>query len=361
MKRIAILQKYLSPYRVPLFNTIADHPDIELTLVYYGKMEERRKATLFSEKRFSEIHCHTWGFKRDYENNLEFPLSLGRDLGNLKPDVVICAPDLGGLLSLAYSKLHTARYIVWIEATKVTEANISYQKKLLRKLLYSFAWKFIVPGTLSENYVKNFISEARIYFANNSIDEDSFEITEKELTEKFEQDTLQITFSGSLIKRKGIVFLLEGFGNLMRQKPELREKCVLRILGTGPLDLGQYREDNITFAGFCEGKLYRDFMKSSHIFILPSLSDPNPLTVIEALFTGNVVIASAAVGSYPEVVNGNGLVIPSGSADEVCKALDDITVLPRGHLAAMAGQSLSLSKNFTTARSADGFLSAILG
>lgn len=348
------------PYRVPLFNELADHQDIDLAVIYYGTRDERRKATFFPDKRFCEIQCKIWGYRKSYTHNIEFPLSLYHDLISLRPDVVICAPDLGGLMTLLYSKFNAIKYIIWSEATDVTEANRSSIMLSIRKLIYSHAWKFIVPGAMSENYIRKFVPKAKIILSNNCIDENVFMITERELTEKFNKDILQITFSGTIIEDKGITFLIDEFNRLMLFYPELRDKCVLRILGTGPLELGLNHSKNIIFEGFVEGKKYIDFMKSSHVLILPSLHDCYGLVVIEALFAGNAIIVSDAVGSYPEAVCDNGMVIPSGSSEEVFKALHYIVNLPRKKIKKMALESLCLSKEFITPKVADSFLSAIL-
>lgn len=361
MKKVCILQKYLMPYRVPLFKAISDHPRIDLTVMYYGTKETRRKATIYPERNFNIKQTRVLSFKGTYEHNYDFPVSLYHDLKSLKPDVIICAPDFGGLAALGYAKNHGAKYIIWSEGTPLTESRRSCLKLPLRKLIYSQAWRFLVPGQQAEEYIRSFVPQGHIFSANNAIqNEAQFRISEKELLEKFSQDNYQVIFSGSFIKRKGINLLLDAFKNLLTNKPALREKYSLKILGAGPMELGGYRDENIVFAGFCEGKDYIDHMKSSNIFVLPSLHDCNPLTVIEALFTGNIVIVSDAVGSHPEAVQGNGLVIPTGSAEAIYKALLLMSSLSPEELKILAQRSVALSENFTTKRSAAGFLAAIL-
>ena len=42
--------------------------------------------------------------------------------------------------------------------------------------------------------------------------------------------------------------------------------------------------------------------KNTDIFVLPSLSDPNPLTCAEALWSKKPLLVSNHVGNYPEVI-----------------------------------------------------------
>ena len=359
MKGVCILQKYLMPYRVPLFNAVAGHPEIDLTVMYYGTRGERRKSTLYPEKRFRELQSRVLCVKGTYEHNYDFPFFLYRDLKRLQPEVVICAPDVGGLAALLYAKRHGGRYIIWSEGTPLTEARRSPLKQPLRKLIYSHAWRFLVPGSLAGEYIRTFEPRAEVFFANNAIQqEEDFLISESEIETKFREEKLQITFSGSLIERKGVHLLLDAFQRAFNKN--FKDKTFLVLLGTGPDNLQIYKSENIVRAGFCEGKKYIEYLKSSHVFILPSLSDPNPLTVIEALFTGNVLVVSDAVGSHSEAVSGNGFVIPTGSAAAIYKILEHIAALPREVLVTMAKRSLALARNFTTERAAAGFLAALL-
>lgn len=360
MKRVCVLQKYLMPYRVPLFNAIAKNEDIDFTALYYGKREQRRMATIYPDKAFRETQARVMMVWRSYNRNIEIPWNLYQELRSLAPDVVICAPDIGGVTAVAYSRRTGADVLIWSEETPVSQVTRGRLRKPLRKLLYSMATGFVVPGELAAEYIRSLVSGGRIHFANNSIqNETTFALTEGEVKAKFKREFLQLTFSGSLIPRKGIQLLLEAFHRLMERGSKHHPSCVLRILGEGPQDLRRFARDNVVFEGFREGREYADLMKSSHVFVLPSLHDCNPLTIIEALFAGNVVIASDGVGNHLEAVQGNGLVVPRGSVAAIAQGLEYVLTAPREHLTEMALNSLALSRNFTTERSAAGFLSAI--
>jgi len=125
------------------------------------------------------------------------------------------------------------------------------------------------------------------------------------------------------------------------------------------MDLTCYKRRNIEFAGFCEQQKYYEHIRSSHIFVLPSLSDNNPLTVVEALFAGNVILLADGVGNHPEAVRGNGAVVPSGSVEEMTRALERLLTTPRAELAHMAYNSLKIAREFSLKRAAAGFYKAI--
>jgi glycosyltransferase involved in cell wall biosynthesis len=132
------------------------------------------------------------------------------------------------------------------------------------------------------------------------------------------------------------------------------------VLGAGPLDLSNYQGKNIEFSGFCEQRTYFDYLRASHIFVLPSVHDNNPLTVVEALYSGNVMVLAEGVGNHPEAVRGNGVVVPANSVDALTIELKRILSLPRPDLERMAAVSLEIARNFSIERSAAGFCKAIL-
>jgi hypothetical protein len=161
--RVVILQKYLAPYRVPIFNALARNAGIDLTLLYYGRPEARRKWGDFPDREFTEVQSRCISIKAGYEANLELPFSIFHDLGRLRPDVIICAPDSGGIAASLYAKRSGARFCIWSEATPVTERKTSYLKNNLRKTLYQGAANFIVPGILAERYLRQYLPEADMY------------------------------------------------------------------------------------------------------------------------------------------------------------------------------------------------------
>lgn len=359
MKKVVILQKYLTPYRVPLFNAIARDPGVDLTLVYYGKPEARRRWSAFADRDFAEVEARCISIGAGYERNLELPFSLMKDLERIRPDMIICAPDSGGIAAFLYALKRTIRYAIWSEATPATEGKVSFLKGQLRQAIYRRAQSFIVPGCLSEEYIRHYLPRASFHYAPNTIEEGRFRLTTEELSKKFANERLILTFSGSLIERKGILLLLEAYALLLKNHPELRKTCLLRVMGTGPLDISAYQAYGIEMTGFCEQETYARYFQESHLFVLPSLHDNNPLAVVEGLFTGNVLVVSDGVGNYPEAVRGNGCVVPSNSVVVLFRTLERILALPRTELLRMAAASLEIAREFSVERSMNAFLAAI--
>ncbi|MGJ3521462.1 glycosyltransferase family 4 protein [Nitratidesulfovibrio sp. D1] len=89
-----------------------------------------------------------------------------------------------------------------------------------------------------------------------------------------------------------------------------------------------------------------DYLQLLDAFVLPSLSESMPNTLLEAICSGLPVVASQ-VGGVPELVRGNGLLVPPGDVPALAGAL--ITVTGDAALrATWAEASRALAPEFST-------------
>lgn len=138
------------------------------------------------------------------------------------------------------------------------------------------------------------------------------------------QKVANFIYVGRLSKEKNLEFLIKTFNKL----PHLN----LNIVGYGPLEyeLKLIAHRNINFYGAISNKELPSYYQSSHVFILPSLSEPWGLVVEEALNNGIPVIVSDKVGCAAEIVksNINGIVFslsdPEGLKAAILK-MEDIS------------------------------------
>jgi glycosyltransferase involved in cell wall biosynthesis len=138
-------------------------------------------------------------------------------------------------------------------------------------------------------------------------------------------------FAGRLEYGKGPLALVDGFARVVKSG----ERVALRIAGDGPQrDEVKSRvaalavDDRCTFTGTYNGAAARGaFMRSIDVFVLPTLAEGTPNSIMEAMAYGVPVIASA-VGGIPDMI-----------------APDTGLLVPRGDLAALAGAMAELARN----------------
>ncbi|MBP6943969.1 MAG: glycosyltransferase [Candidatus Omnitrophica bacterium] len=128
-----------------------------------------------------------------------------------------------------------------------------------------------------------------------------------------------IAYSGSLIPRKNIDYLLKEFlaasipGGYLILAGDGSEMARLKGLAAS---LGI--SGNVIFAGAREDRL--DIVKSAGLFVLPSFHDDCPLALLEALALGIPCLASNK-GGIPEILRDDGLMFDPCAAGSLSKML----------------------------------------
>jgi glycosyltransferase involved in cell wall biosynthesis len=361
--KICILQPYLAPYRLNLFDNIGMLNKDETIICYYSKFEKRRKwEENYTLTYCKEVFFNSFIIQTGYEKNIEIP-NLVKILSFLikeKPDVIVCFPNIFGLIILIMDVLFKYKLISWLESTKVTESNTGYLKRKIRDLFWNKTSTFIVPGNETKDYLNSMgfpKNHQKLYFVPNSVNSE-FQIKSDELEKKFNNinKTLDFCFSGSLILRKGIDLLLEAI-KIVNKEYNGKRKYNLNILGTGEFQVEQI--DNVIWHGFQTGDSYIKTIMRSNVFILPSRSDCNPLTVIEALKSGCILVLSKNVGNASDFIQDNGFLIDDLSPRGISRYIISLLECSTEKLQYMSNISFSLGKNITQQNSAKKFISAL--
>lgn len=131
-----------------------------------------------------------------------------------------------------------------------------------------------------------------------------------------------LLFTGRLTESKGLFVLMEAMSSLREH--------TLWLAGTGPLEsqLRKTAPKNVEFLGFRRD--IPELLAGADIFVLPSFSEGQPISLLEAMASGTPAIASG-VGEIPSVLGKAGILVRPGSASGIVSA---VRKLEDGHLAA---------------------------
>lgn len=267
-------------------------------------------------------------------------LKLIKYFKNISPDIFVSSFVYNNILStvakiVSFSKTK----IVLIEHTPFSE-TLSEPKKNMRKLIDLATDRFLIGPVYGKAqavvcvsefiasqlvHSKN-ISQNKIIVIHNPISDKKIgQLTKEEPEEKwlFNANTPLILAVGRLIPAKDYATLLRAF-SIVCQKTT----AVLAILGQGEersnLErLAQELEvaNRVHFLGFKKNPY--SYMARATVFVLSSKREGFPVSLIEAMACGALVVSTNCKSGPSEVIkNGqNGILAPVGNEKEIAKAL----------------------------------------
>lgn len=201
---------------------------------------------------------------------------------------------------------------------------------LLRKLMVPFIDRFIPVSADLQQWLKNVVGipDAKNTLIHNGVDTEIFSPDKNLLASTnhpFARDCFFIGTVGRIQDVKNHSGLIDAFILLQKRLPTA--KIRLAIVGDGPLLPALKKK--VASAGLEEfvwlpgsrtdiAETIRDF----DVFVLPSIAEGTPVTILEAMASGLPVIATR-VGGIPEVVRHNetGILVPPADTHALANAM----------------------------------------
>jgi glycosyltransferase involved in cell wall biosynthesis len=341
---------------------------------------ERGRYWQFKEDELNFGHRFFWGISFDLADaslhlNPGIPVSFLRN----PPDILLVAGAWGLptniLTSLLAKVFSNSPLLFWSESHLKSRRRKSWLVSKLRALLFRLYDGFAVPGESAAEYIRHCAPDKPIYYLPNTVDESVFR--DKVLICRSAKDKIREQLSVPKHKRilllparltheKGIIPLLTAIGSF---PTPLAQNFTLLIAGDGPLrkeiDLWKERHPSVDvrlMGHIAEDELVKVYSVADS-FILPSLSDPNPLSVIEALWAELPIILSDRVGNHPEALSPgvNGWLFDPASQAAISGVFADLAALSDSELRSRGMASATIAqKKFDTETIVTDFVATTL-
>lgn len=371
--KIIIITETISPYRIPVFNEIAQSLKDRFMVLFLGETEKRRQWMIYKEKikfRYEVLP----GFllqKKDSAPHFFNPTVFYK-LMKYSPDIII----VGGyhhfayFLAMLYARLFRRKIILWCESNRYEKrANYPWNQAYKRWFVRN-STGHIVPGRASFEYIlSQGAVKDKIWIAPNAVDNEYFTRagdTYRETKEIFKQSkgypNKLILYVGHLIEEKGIRDLLKAFQILSYEYTDLG----LLLIGSGK-ENGYYKNfcktnnlRNVFFAGFIYQEDLPIYYAVSDVFVLTTYSDAWGLVLNEAMASKLPVISSDASGAAYDLIEPgvNGYIFKKGDIEQLSGYLREILKDERKRMG-MGEESLNIIQNYSPLRCAQGFIQAI--
>jgi len=179
---------------------------------------------------------------------------------------------------------------------------------IVTRFIYSKLSRVIcVSKPLKRRLIKYRVPPHTLITIPNGVDIDKFTKKKSAYLNKFledENENKKVIFVGRLDLQKGVEYLLRSIPNVIANFP----KVSFFILGNGRLEdylkkLVKFLsiEDHVIFLNMIPIEEMPGFYSSADILCLPSIHEGFPLSIVEALSIGLIIIASKT-GGIPEVI-----------------------------------------------------------
>jgi glycosyltransferase involved in cell wall biosynthesis len=187
-----------------------------------------------------------------------------------------------------------------------------------------------VSDRLKRTIVDEFgVSSEKVQVSLNGVDTSRFTPLDKRAQRRkldLPEDLIIVLFVGGLVPVKGLPYLIRAVPALCRRHGD---RLLFVIAGDGDLDKElRHMSRTLKIDGQIRfvGRVLHDeipyWMNASDVFVLPSLDEGMPNTVIEALSCGLVVVASRVGGTIDVIQDGvNGLLVEPGSTQSIVDKL----------------------------------------
>lgn len=328
--KIHLITEIPGPYRNPHFaelNRQLRNLGHELTVHFMAESDDIRPDSWFDKSGIVYPHFfHKTTTIRVGRRKIYWNFSIVRDMIRLKPDIIIT----GGLWSSLTCLLITImwpkdRLVAWVELNENVLGVSNFLTNAIRKWLLRQPSALAVPGRSAENYLEQLFNRSpdsmNLIPFPNLIDQELFNPEASIQIEIPNEVSLSpekrlALWPARLEVEKGI----EDFLPLL--SPAVLENWQIFILGQGsrlePITelIQEHKlEPFIAIHPYVTPEQMMGFYQKAQVLLLPSLRDPNPLSVIEALRMGLPMMLSDAVGNHYEALSrNNGWLLPLKAA-----------------------------------------------
>ena len=327
MTRLALLTEIPAPFRIPLFNALAERVDLRVVFL------RRRQPS-----RHYRLHEEELRFRRRMLRGVRLGggsrwvvLNAGVGSATRGADAVM----VGGWSqpafwqAAAWAAFRRQPLVVWVEST-LRDARPGPGRRA-KRLLAERAAAFVVPG-------------AQVVIAPNAVDAALFASRAAERDRLREERALErpcILYVGRLAPEKGVDVLLEAARGLDAE---------VVVAGSGPEEqrLRAAAPPNVRFVGQLERDELPAWYAAADVLCLPSRSEPWGMTLNEGAAAGLPLVATDAVGAAWDLVEEgvNGFRVATGDAEAMGEALRRL-VADDAFRRAAGRRSRELSAHFT--------------
>lgn len=341
MKKIAILTNIIAPYRLPLFNGIADK--CKLDILICKETEKNREWEIDKKQKFKTVKLR--GFELTLKNSLGdyrfiyLKFSILFYLIFKRPAYLFIGDaSFTSYFAALLCNILRIKYIWWNEILPFTPISKGVVEKMRRYSITRASHHF-VSGTLAKEFIQNYgIEDKKISIIPDAVDNQKYfsyyqkyKDQKESIRKKYNISEKDFVFLyvGQFIERKNIDTIMKSFQMLHKTDKNVK----LFLVGGGiekekieKFVLQNHLNDFVIIEDFLKEEELSKIYTISNALLILSESEPWGMVVNEAMCFGLPVIASSKVGAGADLIDDKSGVVVEKYKDKeiVSQALLDV-------------------------------------
>lgn len=372
MKRFEVVQNIPSPYRLHLFGELWSQlrkRGVDFHVNFMSDMSRGHDERPLSWRNPTISFPHRYW--RDFGvGQYHFNPGMVLHLRRARPDYLLVGSTFDTFTSWAVSGFcKSGIRCAWSEGNTKTPGKLNGVRGLIKRIVFAQYPLIGVPGEDAAKYIglhqqMTSLRMPKPIFLPNLIDETRFrprqlwvadEISALRRKLGVDAQTRLCIIPARLERVKGLV----EFVSLLT--PEMIHGWRLVIMGQGPLHdeivktlKRQRLSEQVCILDFVPYSDMPKFYAAADLFLLPSLYDPNPLSVVEALHSGLPIALSDKAGNVEEAVSPglNGWILPIDDKDAYVNRLRTIFKSDKNALQVLGQYSFECNSRFWATKDA---------
>ena len=373
-RRVVIITEIIAPYRIPIFNALAQQNGIDLHVIFLAENDPIQRQWLIykDEISFSYEVLRSW---RRRVGSHSFLLNWGAEaaLRRAAPDSIVCGGYnyVASWQSMSWARRNRVPFSLWSESTARDSRTGLALIEFLKTRFLRGCDAFVVPGKSAVEYLRKYgVPDELIFTAPNAVDTQFFAQQAEMIQAKAATHRLVLRlparfflFAGRLVAEKGIFDLLDAYQSLA---PSVRDEVGLVFVGDGAArsaiqqSAAAINGGSIQFTGFAQRESLPAYYALADALVFPTHTDPWGLVVNEAMACGLPVICSDVAGCVADLVESgwNGHVVSAGDVGQLTSAMDELA-RDRDLRSQMARRSRERIQHYSPEAWAAGMASAV--
>jgi len=369
---VTVVSPEPTPYRAPLFDRIAERPEIDLTVIYAAHTVAARMWSVEPSHRKVFLR----GLRVPAARRLlrhDYPVTPGilRALSDARPEVVVVSgwSTFASQAAIAWCRARDIPYVLLVESHDLgprARWRRAVKGTVVPRIVRGAAGVLVVGTLARDSVVARGADAERVRIFANTVDVDAWGNRARELANRRDdlRAAIGIPATGFAILSVGRLVPEKGIDTLIRAVRKANDpRMSLVVAGNGPDErrlrhLAQKLGVPLQLAGDVPEARLADLYVAADVFALLSEHEPWGVVVNEAAASGLPLVLSERVGAAWDLLADNGILVPAGDVAAAAEALGRLAADPKVR-ERMGRRSRELVRGWDYDSSVENFVAAV--